>query len=283
MQNRALSITALLVAMASIQSGASVAKTLFPVIGAEGTTALRCAIASLILLAIFRPWKKTISRKSLIASAQYGLALAGMNGLFYLALNRIPLGLAVALEFTGPLALAFIFSRRALDFAWAILAVTGIILILPLAKTSAALDPIGAAQALGAGACWALYILFGQRAGRDLHGGVASSLGMLVAAIVLLPMGIAHAGTSLFALSILPIAVLVAIMSSAVPYPLEMIALKRLPTKTFGILMSLEPAIATLAGFFFLDENLTPLQYAAIACIVAASSGSAATQTKKLD
>lgn len=267
--------------MASIQSGASVAKSLFPIIGAEGTTTLRCAVAALILLAIFKPWKKKISRKSKIASLQYGLALAGMNLLFYLSLNRIPLGLAVALEFTGPLALAFIFSRRALDFVWATLAVTGIALILPVTESSRALDPIGAAQALAAGACWALYILFGQRAGRDLHGGIAATLGMAVAAVVLLPVGAAHAGPSLFSLAILPTAIVVAVMSSAIPYPLEMVALKRLPTKTFGILMSLEPAIATLAGLLFLKEDLAPLQYVAIACIITASIGSAATSSQK--
>jgi inner membrane transporter RhtA len=272
-----VAVLTLLVAMSSIQAGASVAKRLFPLIGAQGATALRLAFAALMLLAFWRPWRRRLTRQELLAVVVYGAALGGMNLTFYLALERIPLGIAVAIEFTGPLAVALLSTRRPVDFVWALLAMAGILMILPLSETSAALDWVGVFWALVAGTCWALYILFGQRAGASVHGGTATSLGMVTAAVLVCPFGVVHAGQKLLDVSLWPMALGVAVLSSALPYSLEMIALKRLPARTFGILMSLEPALAALSGWVFLSEQLTPVQWAAIGCVILASAGSSAT------
>ena len=271
-----LSIALLVASMISIQFGASVAKGLFPVLGPEGTTTLRCGLAAVILLALQRPWRARPSRAALLSVALYGAALGSMNLLFYLGVARIPLGVAVALEFTGPLTLALVASRRARDLLWVGLAAAGIALLLPWSRAGRPLDPAGVAFALGAGACWALYIVLGQRAGRAVPGGAASALGMLFAALVVAPFGVLRAGPQLLRPALWPLAVAVAVLSSALPYSLEMHALRRLPARTFGILMSLEPALATLAGLVVLRERLSPTQAAAIACIMAASAGSAA-------
>lgn len=269
-------VALLLVAMISIQSGASLAKELFPVVGAAGTTALRLGIAALILCVLMRPWRARLTLASSRSLLGYGLALGAMNLLFYLALQTIPLGIAVALEFTGPLALALFSSRRLLDFVWIALAISGLWLLLPTTQTEAALDPTGMAFALGAGVCWALYIIFGQKAGAE-HGTHTVALGTIVAALLVFPVGLWEAGSSLFAVDLLPIALTVALMSSALPYSLEMFALTRLPARTFSILMSLEPAIAALSGLLFLSERLSVNQWLAIAAIIIASTGAAAT------
>lgn len=211
----------------------------------------------------------------------YGASLGIMNLLFYLSLERIPLGIAVALEFTGPLSVALYASRKVSDLLWVALAVLGIYLILPLQGTSAHIDPVGMLLALGAGACWATYIIFGQRAGKALQGARAAALGMLVAAFVVIPFGATYSGTALLDVTILPVAIAVAVLSSALPYSLEMISLKRLPAKTFGILMSLEPALAALSGIFLLGETLSTLQWVAIACVIVASLGSSLSFAKK--
>ncbi|WXL27476.1 threonine/homoserine exporter RhtA [Ectopseudomonas mendocina] len=269
-------ILVLIVAMTSIQSGASLAKSLFPEVGASGTTALRLSLAAIILCAIMRPWRAKLTLQSCRSLVAYGLALGGMNLLFYLSLKTIPLGIAVALEFTGPLALALLSSRRLLDFVWIALAIFGIWLLLPTGKSEAALDPLGMALSLAAGVCWALYIVFGQKAGAE-HGHHTVALGTVVAALLVFPIGLSQVGTSLFALDILPIAIGVAILSSALPYSLEMVALTRLPARTFSVLMSMEPAIAALSGLLFLSERLTLSQWIAISAIILASAGAAAT------
>lgn len=266
-----LPILALVTAMVSIQSGAALAKGLFPVIGAAGVTALRVGFSALILLAVWRPWRRGPERGEIGAIALYGAALGLMNLLFYLALRTIPLGVAVAIEFTGPLAVALAGSRRSLDFAWIGLAVLGLGLLLPLSGTKV-LDPTGAALALGAGLCWAGYIVFGQRAGRA-GGGRAVALGMAVAALVVAPVGVAQAGADLLAPATLATGLVIAVLSSALPYSLEMFALTRLPRPAFGVLMSLEPTVAALAALALLGERLTPVQWGAIGCIVAASAG----------
>lgn len=271
-----VAVLAVLGAMSTIQFGAALAKGLFPVVGAQGATALRLAFAALILLAVWRPWRTKLTGRELRIVMVYGAALGAMNLTFYLALERIPLGIAVAIEFTGPLAVAVLSTRRALDFVWALLAVAGILLILPLTEASQALDPVGVVWALAAGTCWALYILFGQRAGAAVHGGTATALGMVTAALLVFPFGVAHAGWGLLNVALLPMALGVAVLSSALPYSLEMIALKALPTRTFGILMSLEPALAALSGLVFLREQLTVVQWVAIGCVILASAGSAA-------
>lgn len=274
-----LAIVTLLIAMLSIQSGASIAKQLFPILGAPGTTALRVCLAALMLGAFFRPWRGGFSRHQLLTVLRYGLALGSMNLMFYLSLERIPLGVAVTLEFSGPLLLAVWTSRKLIDALWILLAFGGMLLLMPLGEFSAPLDPIGVAFALGAGLSWTLYIVFGQQASRLMPGPRASSLGMMVAALLVLPVGIWQAGEQLsdpdLLARVLPLALLVAILSSALPYSLEMIALKRLPAKTFGILMSVEPALAALSGLIFLHELLTPLQWLAVLCVMSASIGSA--------
>jgi inner membrane transporter RhtA len=273
-------IASVLVAMMAIQSGASLAKTLFPIIGPEGTTALRVGFAALILFLVFQPWKKWPAKQDQKALWFYGVCLGGMNLMFYLAIERIPLGIAVALEFTGPLAVALLSSKRKLDLLWVALAMAGIALLLPWQTEATALDPAGVALALGAGACWAGYIIFGQKTGSAVHGGTAVALGMAVAALFLFPIGLASAGSSLFSWTVLPFAFAVALLSSAIPYSLEMVALKRLPAQSFSILMSLEPAIAALAALIILAEQLSLLQWLAIFAVIAASLGSSLTARK---
>lgn len=262
----------LLIAMASIQSGASLAKSMFPIVGAQGTTALRLIFASIIMLLILRPWRARLDASTLRSVIIYGIALGGMNFLFYMSLRSVPLGIAVALEFTGPLAVALWASRRALDFLWIALAVAGLLLLIPVGQTGGGLDPIGAAYAVGAGVCWALYILYGQKAGAE-NGIQTAALGVVIAALFVAPIGIAHAGTALLTPALLPVALGVAILSTALPYSLEMVALTRMPARTFGTLMSIEPAFGALSGLLFLGEQLTLWQWLAILAIITASVG----------
>lgn len=266
-----LPVAALITGMVSLQCGATFAKTLFPAIGATGTAALRVGFSALILIAVWRPWRRSLSARDAGWIALYGGSLGAMNVLFYLALARLPLGPAVAIEFAGPLTVALLASRRRADFFWIGLAVLGLGLLLPL-RGGGGLDPIGILYALGAALAWALYILFGQRAGR-VDGGQAVSLGMLTAALVAAPFGLAEAGSALFAPGILAAGLAMAVMTSALPYSLEMVALRRLDRKIFGVLMSLEPAIAALAAFALLGERLSLMQWVAIACVMAASVG----------
>jgi inner membrane transporter RhtA len=270
------SVGLLLIAMASIQSGASLAKSMFPIIGAQGTTTLRLIFASVIMMLILRPWRAKLTAKSLRTVIVYGMALGGMNFLFYMSLQTIPLGIAVALEFTGPLAVAIYASRRAIDFLWIALATVGLLLLIPMGETTAGIDLLGAGYALGAGVCWALYILFGQKAGAD-NGVQTAALGVMIAALFVAPIGIVHAGAALLTLSLIPVAIAVAILSTAVPYTLEMVALTRIPTRTFGTLMSIEPAIGALSGLLFLQEYLSLSQWMAIMCIILASIGATMT------
>lgn len=269
-------VVVILIAMLSIQSGASLAKSLFPVIGAPGVTALRIALGTLILVIIFKPWRLRFEKSQRLPLLFYGLSLGAMNYLFYLSIQTVPLGIAVALEFTGPLAVALFSSRRPVDFVWVVLAVLGLWFLLPLGQDIAHVDLTGAALALGAGACWALYILTGQRAG-EAHGPATVALGSLIAAIIFVPLGMAQATESIWQWSILPVGLAVAVLSTALPYSLEMIALTRLPTRIFGTLMSMEPALAAMSGMVFLGETLTFTQTLALCSIIAASMGSTLT------
>lgn len=271
----AASLLILLVAMVSVQIGAVVAKTQLPLVGAPGATAQRLALGALMLLIVLRPWRSRPGPGAARAIAVYGAAMGCMNLLFYSALRTIPLGIAVAMEFTGPLAVAMLGSRRPIDFVWVALTAAGLFMLLPVGDSSREVDPIGIGYALGAGFCWALYILFGKRAGMH-HGGQTAALGMLVAAILIVPVGIADAGARLLDPSLLPAACAMALLSSAIPYSLEMFALTRLPTRTFGVLMSLEPVLGAIAGLVFLGERLSAVQWAAVFSIVIASGGSAA-------
>lgn len=272
------SIGLILIAMLSIQFGASVAKGLFPVAGPVGTTALRVFISALILVLVMRPWKESYSGKRMKSLAAYGISLGAMNLLFYLALERIPLGIAVALEFTGPLAVALLSSKRALDLCWAVLAGLGIYLVLPTSEVSHALDLTGVVLALAAGVFWGLYIIFGKKVGNTEGSSSANAaVGMCFAALVTFPVGLVTNFEQVINPSLWPMGIAIAILSSALPYSLEMKAMHDMPAKTFGILMSLEPVVATLIGILFLQEALAPVQWAAIVCIVIASAGSTAT------
>lgn len=270
----------LLIAMASIQTGASLAKSLFPLVGAQGTTSLRLIFASIILLLVLRPWRARFTAKSLRTVFIYGIALGGMNFLFYMSLRSVPLGIAVALEFTGPLAVALFSSRKPLDFVWIALAAIGLLLLIPIGQENANLDMTGVAYALGAGVCWAAYILFGQKAGED-NGVQTAALGVLIAAIFIAPIGVVHAGSALWDISLIPTAIAVAVLSTALPYSLEMVALTRMPARTFGTLASIEPAFGALSGILFLSEHLSLLQWLAISAIIMASAG--ATLTARRD
>jgi inner membrane transporter RhtA len=262
----------LLVSMLSVQMGASLAKSLFPLIGPTGATALRLGLGTVLLWIFFRPWRlpwRALPWKMLLG---YGLSLGVMNTLFYIALDTVPLGVAIALEFTGPLTVALLGSRRARDFVWAGLAILGLLLLVPWPGAATTLDPVGMACALGAGVCWALYIVFGQKAGAD-HGAQTVALGSTIACLVAVPWGVIHTGTALLAPALLPAALGVAVLSMALPYSLEMVALTRLPSRTFGMLMSLEPALGALCGLVLLHEQLSALQWLAIAAVIAASAG----------
>ncbi len=271
-----LPVAVILIAMLSIQSGASLAKSLFPLVGAPGVTALRIVLGTAILVVIFKPWRLRFKKEQRLPLLFYGLSLGAMNYMFYLSIQTIPLGIAVALEFTGPLAVALFSSRRPVDFIWVVLAVLGLWFLLPLGQNVSEIDLTGAALALGAGACWAVYILTGQRAGEE-HGPATVALGSVIAAIVFVPIGMAQATESIWQWSVMPIGLAVAILSTALPYSLEMIALTRLPTRIFGTLMSMEPALAAISGMVFLDETLTFTQTLALCSIIAASMGSTLT------
>ncbi|EMA9476352.1 threonine/homoserine exporter RhtA, partial [Escherichia coli] len=260
-----LPIIILLVAMASIQGGASLAKSLFPLVGAPGITALRLALGTLILIAFFKPWRLRFAKEQRLPLLFYGVSLGGMNYLFYLfylSIQTVPLGIAVAL----------FSSRRPVDFVWVVLAVLGLWFLLPLGQDVSHVDLTGCALALGAGACWAIYILSGQRAGAE-HGPATVAIGSLIAALIFVPIGALQAGEALWHWSVIPLGLAVAILSTALPYSLEMIALTRLPTRTFGTLMSMEPALAAVSGMIFLGETLTPIQLLALGAIIAASMG----------
>lgn len=274
-----LPILVIIVAMVSIQSGASLAKSLFPLVGAPGVTALRLALGTLILAIVFKPWRLRFTAEQRLPLLFYGLSLGAMNYLFYLSIQRIPLGIAVALEFTGPLAVALFGSRRSLDFVWVVLAVLGLWFLLPLGQDVAQIDLIGALLALGAGSCWAVYILTGQRAGEE-HGPATVAMGSLIASVIFVPLGMIQASDTLFQWALLPLGLAIAVLSTALPYSLEMIALTRMPTRTFGTLMSLEPALAALSGMVFLGETLTVTQTLALGAIILASMGSTLTMRR---
>ena len=270
---------AILASMLSVNFGAAYAKHLFPLVGSSGVTAVRVGLACCLLLAFWRPWRVPLARRDAVNLAIYGVMLGAMNLLIYASFARIPIGVAIAIEVTGPLAVVVLSSRRPRDFAWVACAALGLWLLLPLGPGAAALDPVGVACALAAGACWALYIVFGKRVS-TLKGGHAVAWGMLAAAAVTVPLGLAQAGSALFQPAVLAGGLVVALLSSVVPYSLEMLALARLPRRVFGILVSAGPAVGALAGFAMLGERLDTLQWTAVALIMVACAGSAATASR---
>jgi len=275
-QSLLLSVTLVTLGMVFTQTGASFAKGLFPLVGAAGATTLRLTLAAIVLLALFRPWRQRLDPAQWRAVLAYGGVMGAMNLFFYAALTTIPLGVAVALEFTGPLAVALAGSRKPLDFAWIALAVAGLALLLPLGQTAGEIGLPGVLLAIAAGACWAGYIIFGQRAGTG-GGPHITALGVSVAALIALPFGVATAGAALLDPAILPIALGVALLSSAIPYALDMVALPHIPSRLFGILMSGQPALGALSGFVILRETLSLWQLAGIAAVIVASLGATVT------
>jgi inner membrane transporter RhtA len=269
-------MVALLGSLVSLAVGTSFAKSLFPALGAEGTTAYRIVFATLMLMAVFRPWRRKWVWDDALPLGLYGVTLGVMNLLFYSSIKTIPFGVAIAIEFTGPLAVAVWTSKKASDWLWVALAIAGLTLLLPLpgGDAATALDPMGMFFAFTAGICWALYIVFGQRVALR-YGSMATPMGMLAAAIVVAPIGVFHAGTAMLDPQWLMAGLAVALLSSAIPYALEMFSLNHLPKNTFSILLSLEPAVGALAGWLVLAEHLTLSQGLAIALVMAASMGTA--------
>jgi inner membrane transporter RhtA len=262
-----------LAAVASVQFGGALAKTLFDEIGPGGAVFLRVLTGALVLGLVWRPQVAGHPARELRLAVLFGVALAAMNLSFYASLDRIPLGIAVTFEFVGPLAVAVFGSRRPRDLVWVALAAAGILLLSDFGGAS--LDGLGVALALLAGAFWAAYILLSARVGQVFPGGAGLALAMLVATLPLAPVGIADAGSELLVPWILALGTAVGVLSSAIPYALELEALRRLPVGVFGVLMSLEPAVAALAGFVVLGESLATREVAAILLVVAASAGAA--------
>jgi inner membrane transporter RhtA len=266
MSDEARGVALVVAAVTSLQFGAGLAVTLFDELGPAGTAFLRLAIAAVVLLAIWRP----SLRGDLRLAAAFGVTLGLMNLCIYEAMDRIPLGIAVTIEFWGPLAVAVIGSRRPLDLLWVALAATGIVL---LADPGGSLDAAGVAFALAAGGLWALYIVLSARVGAVFPGGSGLAIAMVFGALVTLPVGI---GGDLLSAEVLAIAAVVALASSVIPYSLELEALRRLPARVFGVLMSLEPAVAALAGLVVLGQALDGLEWLAIGLVVVASAGATA-------
>ena len=262
------------VAVTSVQFGAALARTIFDDAGAAGTVFLRALFAGIVLMLLWRPSLRGHSREDWRLLIAFGVSLAAMNFFFYESIARIPLGLAVTFEFVGPLGVAIAGSRRPRDFLWIVLAAGGILLI--AAPGTSDLDGLGILYALIAGGWWAAYILLSARTGRAFPRGSGLAMAMAIAAILLAPVGIGSAGSSLLDAEVLLVAFGVAMLSSAIPYSAEFEALRLMPESVFGVLLSLEPAVATLAGFLVLDQSLGARELIGIACVTAAVAGAVA-------
>lgn len=269
-----------LLAIVSVQVGAALAKGLFQAVGSSGTVFLRIGFGAMIFMLISRPRIRGYSRADYMLLIVFGLVIACMNAAFYAAIARIPLGIAVTLEFVGPLGVSVLASRKRRDFLWAGLAAAGVVLLAPFGNTT--IDPIGVGLALLAGACWGAYILLNVRIGRTFEGGSGLALSMSVAALVMLPLGLWSGGATLLNPKVLLLGVGVAILSTVIPFTLELEALRRLPARVFGVLMSLEPAIAALVGFVVLRETTGLRALIALALIVIASGGVSFFQQKNI-
>lgn len=267
-----------LAAVGSLQFGAALAGTVFDEVGPLGAVLLRLGLGAVILGAVVRPRVRGLTGGQRRLALLFGLTLGGMNASIYLAFDRIPLGIAVTLEFVGPLGVAVVASRRALDGLWVLLAALGIALIgMPALQGSGAtgLDPVGVGFALLAGAFWAAYILLGVRLGGAFAGSNGLALALAVGTLVVLPLGIADGGAALLDPGVLALGVAVALLSSVLPYSFEIEALRRMPARVFGVLMSTEPAVAALAGFLVLGEVLELTQIVAVVLVAVASAGAA--------
>lgn len=266
-----------LAAALSVQFGAAYAVTLFDELGPGGTAFVRLALAAVILVVLWRPAFGGHPRDDLRIAALFGVALGLMNWTFYESIERIPLGPAVTFEFLGPLAVAVAGSRRALDALWVGLAALGVLALVRPWESGGDLDVLGVGFALAAGVCWAAYIVLSARTGRVFPGGTGLAIAMVVGALVTMPAGVVQGGSDLLAVHLIGAVLVVTLASSVIPYSLELEALRRIPANVFGILLSLDPALAALAGFVVLDQSLSTLDVAAIGAVVVASAGAAAT------
>lgn len=261
-----------LASVSSVQCGSALATTLFDQVGPAGAVFLRSLFGSLILLALGRATLRRLRGRQLLDVALFGVALAGMNLAFYESIDRLPLGVAVTIEFVGPLGLAVFGSRRGRDAIWALLAAAGI-LLLSGGVGGEGIDAVGALLALVAGGFWAFYIVQSARVGRALSGLGGLAIAMSISAVLVAPLGIAQGAGDFTAAGVLAAGLGVGVLSSAIPYGLELEALRRLPHAVFGVLMSLEPAVAALVGLIFLSQGLSTLEVVAIGLVVLASAG----------
>jgi inner membrane transporter RhtA len=258
----------------SVQIGAAIAKGLFDSLGPTGTVFLRIGFAALALLVVWRPRLLGHDRRAYLVAALFGLVLAAMNTSMYLSFERIPLGVAVTLEFVGPLSVAVLGSRRLLDLLWAALAAIGILLLAPLGILgNSDLDPLGVAFALLAGLFWASYIILSARTGDYFSGLEGLAIALCLGAVILIPVGVLGAGEALLDPTLLLFGFSVAMLSAVIPYSLELQALRDIPARVFGVLMSLEPAVATLAGLLVLGERLSMKAVLAMLLVTVAAAG----------
>jgi inner membrane transporter RhtA len=265
--------------MAAFQGGASIATRLFPAVGAEGTAALRLVLGAAMLVALSRPWRTWPGRPSLIGLLALGACMASAILFFYMALARLPQGVAIALQFLGPLSVAVAGSRRMRDLIWAALAAAGVWLLVGQQALGGRLDLSGVLPALGAAIGWGGYIVIGRRVGA-IFGNATPALAVSVAALMVLPVGIVHAGAALFDWRLLPLAAVVAVLTAAIPFSLEFFALRRLPARTFAVFTSLEPVLGVLSGFVLLGQRLTPAELAGVAVVIAAAAGAAGSSSE---
>jgi inner membrane transporter RhtA len=277
-----LPLLAVTCAMACFQIGAALAKGLFPRVGPQGAAALRLCLGAAMLLALGRPWRRWPRPAPLAGLIGLGVSMAAAIVFFYLAIQRLPLGIAITLQFLGPLGVALAGSRRLNDLLWVALAAGGVWALVGAGAGSVRISPIGVAFALSAAAGWAGYILCGKAAGR-VYGGSTAPLAAGMAALLVLPFGLASAGPALVSPALLPLAALVALVSTALPFTLELYALPRLPARTFAIFTSLEPVFAGLSGLVFLGERLSATQWCGIALVVTAAGGAAWSSVRAQD
>ncbi|TAJ73845.1 MAG: EamA family transporter [Phenylobacterium sp.] len=274
----ALPFAAVVGATCAFQVGASLAKGLFPAVGPQGASALRLILGAAMLFAVLRPWRNWPRPAPLLPMLGLGLATAGAILFFYLAIGRLPQGVAIALQFLGPLGVAIAGSRRASDLVWTALAAAGVWGLVGrdlMSDGPGRLDLVGVGFALAAAASWAAYIVWGQAASRAFKG-ATPALAVGIATVVVVPVGVHHAGLpALLQPGLIPLALLVALVSTAIPFSLEMYALPRMPARTFAVLTSLEPAFGALAGLFLLHERLAPAQLAGVCAVMAAAAGAA--------
>ncbi|WAA65450.1 EamA family transporter [Microbacterium oxydans] len=258
----------------SLPFGAAVAAQLFPVLGPWGVTSLRVAIAAILLVVLVRPRPGKWTRAQWLAAVLFGVSLAAMNGFFYAAIDRIPLGPAVAIEFLGPLVLAAVLTRRLADAAWVGVALLGMVVLgIDGLIGAEPLDPLGVVFILIAAGFWIMYIRMSARVGALIPGNSGLAMGLVVAAVLLIPVGIPAVSTVAMDPQLLLLAAITAVLSSVIPYTFELAALRRLPQRVFGVLLSLEPAFATLAGWLILGQDATPLRMLAVGLVIAASVG----------